>query len=683
MPPEQPMGAGMPGAPMTPPAVGGPPPTIAYGAEIPIEERLSPETTFHSKILGRINSRLDLSSKVMTLRYGDWDRVNDTLRMFVDLSRKALRGDRTEDTTKREMPFERAIVIPATFAIHQVRKTQLASLFVREPIFQIVGRSPDDIESAQLMEAAVDYDADQTRADAVLYNFLQDADRYGVGIIHDCWEEEPGWVTEYPAQRMGAMQQMIARVIAPASLQPQRVPGIVREFNRWTNVDPYNFWPDPRVPVAALQTGEFIGHRTFNGRMSLLERTVARGGSFFNIEKLEKHAGQASRGQYGGQRRSRFNTNDFMLREGADEKDRGFYAIDHWEIKLIPREWELGEGDAPEIWWFAVADESVIIRAHKSAYEHGKFNYSAGETLPDPYEILNPGMVEQLDGLQRVIDWLWNSRIANIRRSINNSMIWSTVLFEEADVLHPNAAGSIRLTQKAEELLLTGQLTIPQMWSQLLMQDLTGSHAQAAGGLFEMMQRMSAASDPAMSQPTAEKRTLGEIQSMLAAASQQMMMVARMIDSQAIRPLAERAMANRQQFTSMEQWFKVTGDLAKTLTGATNKVQVNRTQLQGNFDYIANSGTMPSDPARQAELWLRMGEIASKTPALQQPGPDGKMLDIRKIFNEGIRAAGIRNIESFYVDVPPPQIMPDAALAAGVQAGNIVPMPGQAPGMVA
>jgi hypothetical protein len=576
------------------------------------------------------------------------------------------------------MPFERAIVIPASFAIHQLRKTQLSSVFLaQKPMFPIEGRSPEDVEGAQLMEAAIDYDADATNAICVLYAFLQDCDRYGMGVLYDTWEEEPGWVMRQPAP-MNPLQRIRAMIMAPQLLEPQRVMGTVREFNRWQNVDPYNFWPDPRVPLSDIQKGEYCGHRTFNGRMSILERSAKNGGPYFNVEELEKHAGQATRGREGGtgSRRTRFNPDEFMLRQGADDRDRGYFALDHFQIKLIPKEWQLGEGADPELWWFTQADESLIIRAHKSAYEHGKISYSVGEVLPDPHEILNTGMVEQMDGLQRVLDWFHNSRIANIRRAINNSIIFAPTLLEIADITHPNPAGTIRLTQKGEELLITGQLQLSSMYQQFIVQDLTAPHLQQSGVMFEMMQRMSAANDPAMGQPTPGDKTLGEVQSMLAAASQQLRIVAQLIDQQALRPLLNRSISNRQQFTSLAQWFRVTGDLARG--AGMQKVQATRQQLQGGFDYIPNSGALPADPARNAELWLRMGEIASKTPQLMQPGPDGKVIDIRKIFNEGFKAAGLKNVETMYMTLPlpqlPPGIMPDAALAAGVQAGNIVPM---------
>jgi hypothetical protein len=660
----------LPGAGMPPVEPQG---TVAYGAELPLKDRLRPDTTLHNKILSRLNARIQMSQRIMEQRYEAWDEVNDTLRMFVDLSRQAKRGDRTTDPKKKEMPFERAIVIPVSFAIHDLRKSQLLSLFsYRKPMLQLEGRGPEDIKAAKNMEIMLDYDLEQTNALLVLHNLLQDADRYGVGVIYDVWEEEPGWVMERP--QLPPIMQRFAQMFAPALLQPQRVPGIVREFNRWTSVDPYNFWPDPRKPVADLQSGEFIGHRSYQGRLALLERSADRGGHYFNLDQLDRYAGQrgTSRNEM---KRSRFSTDDFLLRgENIDDKDRGYYAIDHLQVKLIPREWELAEGDAPEIWWFAAADESLIIRTQPTAYEHGKFNYSAGEVLPDAHEVLNPGMVEEMDGLQRTIDWLYNSRIANIRRAINNSIIWSPSLFEEQDMTHPNPAGAIRLTQKGEELLLAGALPIGGMWQQLLIQDLTGSHAQMSGQLFDMAQRMSAASDPALGQPTDEKRTLGEVQSILASASQRNRIIAQLIDAQAIKPLADRAIANRQQFTSLEQYFRVVGDLAKMEeTRGLERLLLNRSQIQGNFDYVPNSGILPADPARQAELWIRMLEIASGIPAVSEPGPDGKMLDLRQVFNEAVRAAGIKNVDSFYVQAPP-QIMPDQQLQAGVQAGNIVPL---------
>jgi hypothetical protein len=87
-----------------------------------------------------------------------------------------------------------------------------------------------------------------------------------------------------------------------------------------------------------------------------------------------------------------------------------------------------------------------------------------------------------------------------------------------------------------------------------------------------------------------------------------------------------------------------------------------------------------------SQLMLGMG----KFPQILMPGPDGRQLDLRAIFNEVARNLGVKNIDQFYMDAQPAQppinaqIMPDEQVQQGAQAGNMLParLPG-IPGMAA
>jgi hypothetical protein len=241
---------------------------------------------------------------------------------------------------------------------------------------------------------------------------------------------------------------------------------------------------------------------------------------------------------------------------------------------------------------------------------------------------------------------------------------------EEADLLNPGPARHVRLSARAEQMLLEGRLTSPQqVVTQLAITDITGQHLRTPNALFDMAQRLAATSDPQMSTPTDDKRTLGEVQQVVASSSARLAVVARLLDSTALRPLARRAVANRQQFTRLEQYYRIAGDMAREL-GA-DRMMVQPQDLAGRFDYVAHSGVLPPDPANMAGVWTRLLEATLKAPQLLAPGPDGKALDLREVFNETARNAGVRHIEAFYRDV---RVEQDAALAAAVQAGNAVPM---------
>jgi hypothetical protein len=455
--------------------------------------------------------------------------------------------------------------------------------------------------------------------------------------------------------------------------------GIVTQYNKWSNVDPYCYLPDPRVPLARLQESEYQGHRVFRPYTYLKDQEMPNG-PYFNIDKIPKLSGASlTRTNFA---RGRFSPSDFVLGERADSKDRGYYAIDTLQCKIIPSEWGLSPTTTPEIWWFSIANEATIIRCHKSPYGHGKYTYSVAQVEPDPHTVTTLGMCEMLDGIQRIINWFYNSHIENVRKAINDALILSPALIEMQDLLNPKPARHVRLTPTGERMLQSGMLKIPDMYSQLNIQDFTGPHLNIVSGLFDLANRMSSVNDPAMGQPTEPERTLGEVQLMSKSAGQRLAVVASLMDTMAVSDLAHRAIANRKQFTTLEQYYNIIGKVGQ------GSEFITQSDLQGDYEYVPHSALQPDDPRMAADTLTDIMTQAGQVPTLFQPGPDGTYLDPRKIFIEIAKNRGVRDIDSFMSQMPPPQlppgapggppqVVPDQQVQQMVQAGNAVPVPQQ------
>jgi hypothetical protein len=108
------------------------------GLDEPIETRLAPGESLHQSILEKLNSRRDAAESHIEDRKSQWRQTNNKMRMHIDLTRNAKKADGSTDTDQKEMPFERAIVVPASYSILRVLLTQLMSIFgSREPLIQI------------------------------------------------------------------------------------------------------------------------------------------------------------------------------------------------------------------------------------------------------------------------------------------------------------------------------------------------------------------------------------------------------------------------------------------------------------------------------------------------------------------------------------------------------------------
>jgi hypothetical protein len=371
----------------------------------------------------------------------------------------------------------------------------------------------------------------------------------------------------------------------------------------------------------------------------------------------------------------------------SDESDVGTITLDHVQIKLIPREWKLSDSEDPEIWWFTIANEQVIVRAHESSYDHGQFTYGVGESNVDLHTPFNPGNIENLDAMQRFMNWMLNSHFENVRKHLNDMLIYGPSFVMEEDILNPGPARHIRLTQRGEELVEMHNISPQNFVTQLNVADVTAPHLSSAQYIWEMITRMTATSDPEIGHPTEHKKTLGEIQNIVAGSSKRVMLAYKLHELMAFQPLILRAIANRKQFTSLEQYFKIAGNLTGEAMQS-NRMVVGPWDLQGNFDFAPRSNILPPDPAKSAIAWSQILFGLGKFPQVWAPGPDGRVLDPRLIFNEIARNMGIKHVSEFYRQLGPADIMatqmgadgqmpnvkvmPDHQVQQEVQKGNLV-----------
>lgn len=615
----------------------------------------------------------------MQNRYQAWNSVDEHCRLFIDLSKKAKNADGTTDAQKREIPWARAIVVPMSYAVLQVYLTQLMGIFThRDPPLEIQGIGPEDVRSAKLMNAVISWDQTQTNYPLELYTSIQDAMKYGMGGVHDCWEEEWGW--KKPED--DAISKIYSFITGKKMERAKEWSKLV-SYNKVEAWDPYNFFPDPRVSLSNLQNGEFCGHRLWRGYLEILANSQENGGNYFNVEEIRRSSprAQAIRG------RNRFQLAQMNLIGSTDDRDKGFHAIDSFVVSIIPREWELGDEDRPQKWQFTWVDDKIIIRAHPAAYDHGRFNYSAFESNIDTHVFGNQGSIENIDGLQRFMNWLYNSHLQNVRTHLNNRMLYDPALVETFDVENPNASMHVRVTALGSQLLREGKHTMEGMIHQMQLTDVTGQMLKDVSFMMDLVMRMSGAADQMMGRTTADKRTLGEVTRVGHEGSARMAMHAQMMDIQGLRPLALRWCANRQQFTDTEQYVRIGGNLASEFGGEliNGRIKVKPSDLIGNYDYMPKTGSQTPDPAEMASLMFDAVGLMSKNPAIiGMPDRDGKLLDIHEFIKEGLRDKGVRNVDDFYRAMggmpgqqppgPQVQVMPDEQVQQQQQQGNIVPI---------
>jgi hypothetical protein len=482
--------------------------------------------------------------------------------------------------------------------------------------------------------------------------------------------------------------------IHPQLFRPERTWGLRAEFNLPQVIDPINVIRDPRVPSYDPNLAEFRGHTEYahwttmwNNRMQQseegeLDETT---GIFFNLEDAKRiatgKAGEAGNLSVTEKAVDRTHTRVYP-------GDCGTFKLDWMTWRCIPKDHDLDDSENVEMYQFCVANETVIVAAFPFDNDHQKMPYVCGESVPDMHALWNPGGAEQIDGVQRVVDFQYNTFAEYLRKALHSAGLVHPSLVNIEDILYPTPGGHIQVTDKVADAVLKGRMQLQNAFQELHWDSsATSNNLEAAMFLYDFGMKLMATNDPQQGMPTESKRTLGEIQAIMSSSSQRVAALARVIDAQAIEPLVEMMIANLQQYMTIERYVELVGDAQKEFDGA-DQVAIRPDDIFGQYDYVPINGTLPMDPARQADSILTLVQTAGGIPQLngQMPMSDGSMAQFNYVraVQELANILGFTDADDFIeIMVPqgippamaggPPQVLPDEEVAAQVAAGNLVP----------
>jgi hypothetical protein len=375
-------------------------------------ERIAPPVGSHAhqRLLELIRSRRALSTKALSEHYPKWRKADRLYKHYVDPSE-------TDPAGKRLYPYARSIVVPLTFAIVQTQLAwEMAAFTGRLPIVPLGGVSPEDTKPAKVMEQVLQYEWNQSGsgpAQLALYQWLLDRRRYGVGVLWVNWVREATrqWV-ETPRRLDIPLLGLSVDAGTVGAWQDR----VKYEGNRLEPIDPFYFYPDPRVPIGQCQRGEYVGFRTRRHYHELL--LMERDGQYANVEELPRVARRPSPvtgltegiapGRDGHDRQ---RLSDWMLQIGGnavDFQEHGEVDLDIFVIRIIPKDYDLGRETAPQKYVVVAGNQAVILRAQRYEHQHDELPACVIELTPDRHAYTTPGVVEHLEDLQDALSWMYN-----------------------------------------------------------------------------------------------------------------------------------------------------------------------------------------------------------------------------------------------------------------------------------
>lgn len=614
----------------------------------------------HAKIKTAIQERSQMSRRKMQERTYGWDQAEKRMQAYVP----AKDAERQANRAKEETNFTQ-IEIPMVYAMMLTSHTYHSSVFLsRAPILQVQGRHGEAEHQVLAQEALLDYQVNVGGHIPVYTVWLLDVNKYGVGIIGTDWAEERAQVSEIverPVVKDG--------IELPGRTQKVKESrrGTIFEGNKVYNVRPFDWFPDPRVALQNFQEGEFCGRQT---RISWNDFVKGvEDGKYFNKSAVEAsrtpsgiHSYDSGYGQQGDNPALvEVAKEDQSYNRQNSKRDKNMLDVLEMAVELIPSEWELGEGNYPEMWVFTMVNDKIIVGAQPMGLNHNKFPFEVLENEVDGYGLSSRGMFEIGEPLAQSMDWLANSHFFNVQKALNNEYVVDPSAVVMKDFLDKRPGKVVRLRPSAY-----GK-DPRQVIHQLAQTDYTRTHLQDMRVIEGLFQRVFGINENLMGagQSTGRKSATEARQSSTFGISR-MKSQAEWFSATGWTGLSQMFIQNNQQLYTAEKKFRIAGN---NIQGqGKGFVDVNQESLMGFYDFIPVDGTLPVDRFAQASLWK---EIFSQ---IRNMPPEVAMgYDWAAVFGWMAKLAGLKNIDMFR-KAPEVQAQSDEHIAREAQKGNLVPM---------
>lgn len=632
--------------------------TINYDYDYPEGLVLKPGSELHTKLVSMVMEKARGSQEVWKRRFDGWNKIDRTLTAYIEKDNAEKKLERKDDRTPTTM------VVPVSYATLDILLTYMVAAFLDEPILRYDGVGPEDVLGSMLMEVVVAQQCRKSKVPLELHTMWRDSFAYGVGFGYIGYEKQSAMRTmRKPETAYSAMTGGLEPTGGTVEYKESK---IIYNGSTLTAVDPYVMLPDPETPIHRFQKGEFIGWVEQTNLMSLMSMEKENPTEYFNVRYLKHTTGT-----------SKFYPRTEMAREdrwGGAQESSVTKPIDivHMYIRLIPNDNALGKEEYPEKWLVSVAGDGVVIKAKKLGLDHDDFPFAVVAPDYDGHSTTPISRLETVYELQKTIDWELRSRVANVRKVMNNMLVVDPQMINIWDLSHPKPGGFIRTRRQA-----WGR-GVKDAVMQLGVSDVTTGHVADIGFLTQIIRETTGSQDAisGIRRHTSERVSAAEAMQTAKGALSRLEKAARIASMQAHQDIAWQMASNTRQLMDEEVYAKIAGtwastlaaDLGVTLPTDRGRVKVSPKDIDIDFDVVPHDGSIPNsgDP----QMWIQLYQTIAANPLLAQ------QLDMVRIFKFGAKLAGAKNLDDFVKKGGAPQVetMPDQQVLDQADQGNLVPV---------
>jgi hypothetical protein len=313
----------------------------------------------HEEVLDKLLHMFSSSRNRMSSRHDKWKIAEDLFRSYLPITEASAKKQRAREQGSASQFSE--VTLPYSYALALTSHTYATSVFLgRDPVWMFKGRHGETEQSTQCLEALMGYNQDIGDMASNQFIWLLDAIKYGCGVVGSDYAKEYQIFSEYVpiAPTLGGID---LGADPKWELVEERVEGYCG--NRLTNVRPYDWYPDPGVPLVNFQDGEFCGHTMMMGLERL--RSMKNEWDLFNLDQLEGGMGVGGNNMAPSTAGSRDNM--LAAEKVWDPKDLkgGKVGIFRVVVNVVPEAWKLPGKyyQKWEFWWRITRSSSRLRRS--------------------------------------------------------------------------------------------------------------------------------------------------------------------------------------------------------------------------------------------------------------------------------------------------------------------------------
>lgn len=581
-------------------------------------------TPFHAQILQDSKALLTFSRRKMAEYYAEWDKNDDVYRCL-------LKRDK-EDVLASDRKEPEKMVVPISFAQIQTFVAFCYSLYSqRERMFELAGFTAEDERPAKIGEALLARDLAKNKFDALLVQWLLDIARFGVGVV------KCSWVTEQKLVRAEVTTPgttFLGMAISKPRTEERLEWATSYEGNNLTNISPYRFFPDTRLPLTRFQEGEFCASEDVYSVSQLKQwetEGVVAGVDFIPQYSKDLFAERGYRWDPDIDPGDALTAGTGVRGDGQAKRT---VIITELQRTIIPSQYKvedkpIGPETYPVKYNIWIANDKRIIKCEPMNYLHNEFTYAIGQYSYDNNVFVSRGLSDVIDQLQSVISWFVNSRITNVRKVIGDKLIVNTSMVNMTD-----------LQQRRPVIRLTGAATgdIDRYIKQLPLQDVTTNHIADVKEIHGILKIVTGITDSLLGEVRPGRRSATENRNTTAGSANRLRTTAAVLFVSGLVPLARQMLSNLRDGLDEATFVRVMGMKGQATP---EFIQVSKKDLVGHYDFEIFDGTLPSDRAYTAQA---LEDLVAKL------GPQGCAmlgLDFKKLMMEALQLRGVRNPERF------------------------------------